>query len=565
MHRLGIFSMFSTCICKRSVLSIFSFAQKFGQSDWKCYPSYITRWCKRFGVVNKAQSGSKHEAPIEEINNWVETQLVPALGRYAPRDIYNGDETALNYKTIPHRTYCQSNEQLFGCGKNKDRLTVLMIGNMDGSDKRKLSVIGKTKKPRCLKQKYKMEPKDMQVDWYATRKAWMTGETHHEILTKLNADMRRSNRHILYTCDNASCHQDRGYSNIEVLMLPPNATSVVQPMDQGIIRSTKRRYKTKLAERYLSVCEQDKDAKAMLKSLDVVQATNMLAAAWRETPSSIIQNCFRKAGFQHHSVDPDPVPEEPAPAPTPAVWNRVQTWLGDIPFDEFADTEPEQAPSPPLTDDEIVDVVLTENTVEDEEDDDEEESQEPTVPPIKNSSEFLSMIDQQKAYFARNNLPTDLLTQLEAQVLATQSSICNKQKNLNDYFTKMQQTPQSRRERFHDLRSADELSFVESLDINDSDDIEIASINTSMASSAVNALMRDSVAVVTPPRASTPRRPSTAKATKRPAESCDEQSKKKPRRLIPAHLALEAVKALNDSDVTSLADSDTESTVSTRL
>ena len=532
-------------VVKQLYLFIFSFAEKFGHADWKCYPSYITRWCKRFGVVNKAQSGSKHEAPIEEINNWVETQLVPALARYSPRDIYNGDETALFYKTIPHRTYCQSNEQLFGSGKNKDRLTVLMIGNMDGSDKRKLSVIGKTKNPRCLKQKYKMEPKDMQVDWYATRKAWMTGETHHEILTKLNSDMRRSNRHILYTCDNASCHQDRGYSNIEVLMLPPNATSVVQPMDQGIIRSTKRRYKTKLAERYLSVCEQDKDAKAMLKSLDVVQATNMLAAAWRETPSSIIENCFRKAGFQHHSVDPEPVPEDPAPAPSAEVWNRVQTWLGDVPFDEFADTEPDQPSSPPLTDEEIVHVVLTENTVEDEESDD-EESQETPVQAIKNSSEFLAMIDQQKAYFAKNGLSTELLNQIEAQVLSTQHSICNKQKNLKDYFTS---SP-----------SPSEISFVDSLDMNDSHDLELASINTSIASSAVNALMRDSVAVITPPRASTP-----AKSIKRPAEHSDEHSNKKPRRIIPPQKVLATLKAMNDSDVGSISDSDADSVVSSHL
>ena len=36
--------------------------------------------------------------------------------------------------------------------------------------------------------------------------------------------------------------------NVKFLMLPPNATSVVQPLDQGIIWSVKRRYKKKVAE-----------------------------------------------------------------------------------------------------------------------------------------------------------------------------------------------------------------------------------------------------------------------------------------------------------------------------
>ena len=56
-----------------------------------------------------------------------------------------------------------------GSAKRKDRLTLLIITNMDGSDHRKLSVIGKSKTPRCLQKKYKMQVKDMSVDWYASR------------------------------------------------------------------------------------------------------------------------------------------------------------------------------------------------------------------------------------------------------------------------------------------------------------------------------------------------------------------------------------------------------------
>ena len=93
-------------------------------------------------------------------------------------------------------------------------------------------------------------------------------------------------------------------------MLPPNATSIMQPLDQGIILSAKRRYKKKLAERYLACVENNKDANSLLKALDIVQATNMIASSWRETSSTIIQNCFRKAGFKHHAVDPASEREE---------------------------------------------------------------------------------------------------------------------------------------------------------------------------------------------------------------------------------------------------------------
>ena len=214
--------------------------------------------------MNKAICGSKESAaPHDELETWKETVLVSTLARYSPNDIYNGDETALFYKLLPHRTYCFDGDKPAGSAKCKDRLTLLIITNMDGSDHRKLSVIGKSKTPRCLQKKYKMQVKDMAVDWYASKNAWMTGEIHHQIMTKLNNEMRLSNRHILYVCDNASSHQVQEYSHIKFLMLPPNATSIMQPLDQGIILSAKRRYKKKLAERYLACVENNKDANSL--------------------------------------------------------------------------------------------------------------------------------------------------------------------------------------------------------------------------------------------------------------------------------------------------------------
>ena len=108
---------------------------------------------------------------------------------------------------------------------------------------------------------------------------------------------------------------------------------------------------------------------SFLKALDIVQATNMIAASWRETSSTIIQNCFCKAGFKHHAVDPAPETEDPLPAPVPDVWNRVQKWLGDVQFDEFAASEPEAATAQPMSDQDIVNIVLTENDAQDKSDD----------------------------------------------------------------------------------------------------------------------------------------------------------------------------------------------------
>ena len=41
----------------------------------------------------------------DELEEWTHTVLIPTLESYSPGDIYNGDETALFYKSLPHRTY----------------------------------------------------------------------------------------------------------------------------------------------------------------------------------------------------------------------------------------------------------------------------------------------------------------------------------------------------------------------------------------------------------------------------------------------------------------------------
>ena len=534
--------------------------------------------------MNKAICGSKESAaPHDELETWKETVLLPTLARYSPNDIYNGDETALFYKSLPHRTYCFDSDKPAGSAKRKDRLTLLIITNMDGSDHRKLSVIGKSKTPRCLQKKYKMQVKDMSVDWYASKNAWMTGEIHHQIMTKLNNEMRLSNRHILYVCDNASSHQVREYSHIKFLMLPPNATSIMQPLDQGIILSAKRRYKKKLAERYLACVENNKDANSLLKGLDIVQATNMIAASWRETSSTIIQNCFRKAGFKHHAVDPAPETEDPLPAPAPDVWNRVQRWLGDVQFDEFAANEPEAGTAQPMSDQDIVNIVLTENDAQ-EESDDESEEEIPSASAIKTSVEFLAMIDQQKAFLKRNEMPTEIVEQLEAQVVAMQFSLCSKQKQMQDYFQSSPRAPTPSKEprartpakearaptpikdvSFKTVADVTkDVSLVDSLDM---DDMELESIDTTIASVATSALMKE-----TPTRFSTPKRSRPHASETQPSTSITTASQPPPKKLklglsrpVPKTFKLHHVvdKVMNmssgSSSVCTSFDSDTES------
>ena len=72
------------------------------------------------------------------------------------------------------------------------------------------------------------------------------------------------------------------------------------------------------------------------------------------------------------------------------MWNRVQRWLGDVQFDEFVASEPEATTAQPMSDNDIVHLVHTENDPQDESDDEFDEEI-PSASAIKTSVEFLAM------------------------------------------------------------------------------------------------------------------------------------------------------------------------------
>ncbi|XP_064479139.1 tigger transposable element-derived protein 6-like [Ornithodoros turicata] len=77
-------------------------------------------------------------------------------------------------------------------------------------------------------------------------------------------------------------------------MLPPNCTSLLQPLDQGIIRLTKAHYQKRMLERILLNIKNEVQRPT---EINVRQAIEMITGAWRNVTSEVIKNCWRKAGF----------------------------------------------------------------------------------------------------------------------------------------------------------------------------------------------------------------------------------------------------------------------------
>jgi len=289
-------------------------------------------------------------------------ELCDRLKGFEPRNVFNADETGLFFKCLPTHTLGFKNERCHGGKGSKERVTLLLAANMDGSEKLKPVMIGKSAKPRCFKG-----IKSFPMHYRANIKAWMTSLLFKDWLLQLNREMASQNRKILLFVDNCTAHNDiPSLDHIKVDFFPPNTTSKLQPLDQGIICNFKVLYRTQVVQKMVANLDSGED----LVKLSLWDAMQMADKAWRNVAPSTISNCFRSSGFVNATQDtPINDPIVFAPDPTP-LWEKISSGSEELPisFDEFVHFDDEVATMGSLSDTEIVNNVISEEPEEEEED-----------------------------------------------------------------------------------------------------------------------------------------------------------------------------------------------------
>ena len=97
------------------------------------------------------------------------------------------------------------------------------------------------------------------VLYRAQKKNWMTGILFEEWLRKFDSSFRAESRKVALLIDNCPAHLEiKNFTNIKLIFLPPNTTSVLQPMDQGVIRSLKAHYRKKVVRLCIKAVESNK-------------------------------------------------------------------------------------------------------------------------------------------------------------------------------------------------------------------------------------------------------------------------------------------------------------------
>lgn len=324
---------------------------------------------------------------------------------------------------LPAKTLDLKGKQCHGGKQSKKRVTVLLCANMDGSDKQPLLVVGTSAKPRCFKG-----TKNLPVKYVANSRSWMTRVIFTDWLVSFDNEMKRQDRSVCLLLDNCSAHRLDGsvkLTNVELKFFPPNCTSLIQPLDQGVINSVKYAYRSRLLQRILLNTEHGRDTK-----VDLYMAVQMLAAAWMSTRGEVVKNCFAHAGFRPEemcsSSDDAQAADDVGPgqdATTAEAWAALEE-AGIVPenvaLSDYVNADADVIVYEELSDAEILKSARAASAAAADSSDDEEVGHGvPTVPTSVTASQVMDSLDVLRSFLGAHDddVAMQLLADCEQRIL----------------------------------------------------------------------------------------------------------------------------------------------------
>ncbi|KAJ8720806.1 hypothetical protein PYW08_006271 [Mythimna loreyi] len=277
-------------LCEKAV----QFNEKLeGPSNFQASTGWLKRFKSRHGIRELQIQGEKLSADSSAAESFkIKLRDIMNQEKYALENVCNADETGLNWKALPRKTLASRRELAAPGPKiSKDRITALACANATGSHRLPMLVIGKSKKPRCFKH---VNMSVMPIVYTSQKSAWMDSTIFMEWFTEtfipsVKAHQLKNGKRekTLLLLDNAPTHPSCDVLNekdefIKVMFLPPKVTSLLQPMDQGVIETFKRYYRKELLRKLLLEKEEDGEESLIRnhKKIDLKDASYMIGAAW---------------------------------------------------------------------------------------------------------------------------------------------------------------------------------------------------------------------------------------------------------------------------------------------
>lgn len=275
---------------------------------------------------------------------------------------------------------------------------MLACSNASGTFRLLLVVINKSTKPRCFKH---MDMKSLPVVYMSQKKSWMDCKLFSEWFAQhFVPAVRRFCREkgldekALLLLDNAPSHPSTATlqspdGKIKAMFLPPNTTSIVQPIDQGVLDPCKRRYKL-LSQIVLEEESEDKSVPELLKAVTMKDVVYWIADAWKEATDDSLRKAWKNllpestgSESSSESAARGDQPTAEAAVDDPPVADIVDSVRPDMrdAVAEWMEADTNEPGHQILSDDEIVAEVVVSEEEGDGSDEDEGEPVPPTVTP----------------------------------------------------------------------------------------------------------------------------------------------------------------------------------------
>lgn len=398
---------------------------EFGVSDkFRASDGYLDKFMKRQGIAMAKSHGDAANVDGALVESWKES--LPALiSSYSPDDIFNCDELGLFFKLTPSRSYAIKGKS-FRTGKHsKERVTVLLCANMSGTEKLPPLLIGKSGMPHCFRGVVKKP-----VRYRFNKNAWMSGVLFEEWLNSVNAKMKTQKRKVLLFLDNCSAHpMNLKFTNLTLCPLPANTTSVLQPMDQGIIKCFKCFYRKRLIRHIVYELEMNAEATVEKVKVDLLMASKWIRGAWGDVTEATIRNCFRKAGFVQGDVEAE---EQMEAEENPSIEQFVGT---EISMEEYASADDGVCVAGSTEENRIPDE--GDNDMTDTDDEADDETGVAIQPSVREAISALKTVQMFLLYKGSGEQHEKVLDSLE-DLLQRSAMESRKQTTITDFFPRLQ-------------------------------------------------------------------------------------------------------------------------------
>jgi hypothetical protein len=208
------------------------------------------KWLHKYKYISKRLHGQAASVNHSEIAEKL-AKLRDEIAKYDPNNICNMDEGGLNYRLLPDRSFVHKTEMGVRGTKeteHKERFTLYFSTNATGTQKVPLSMIGSSINPRCFGR----QQEKRQLTYFHQEKAWSNTVAFKKWFDDVflpHVRVHNRGRHVLLILDNCGphgCEVSDPTGQVKIVTLPPNCTSVHQPMDQGIIHAVKKNYQYKM-------------------------------------------------------------------------------------------------------------------------------------------------------------------------------------------------------------------------------------------------------------------------------------------------------------------------------